>query len=516
FFSAKSSAGYLQVSGASINSASTSTLYALSGITIEKSANLNSKGNLTVTAADGYANLTIADNVSLNVGALKGTPAANGILSPTEISSKAGMTLTAGSAVGIGSNNIWTANGGDIKLTAKGTAGAAIGFIGMGTNNKFVANGGNIIILAKGVVYGNDGNFFHARAAGTSVSNGKGGGIEVGSGLSTSTFLTSAFVLPKNTNPAVGALGPNVTYTGNIGGVIKANISGGGNVNLNWFGTNPSELNLNGNPATGGGGVQVFDAKGAGSQILFDNASFQTEAFKPIAMVSNVRLENSQSEQISTNRQADFTDVKIGKHNSDYKVFAKKDGTNFVTAGSDDVLPAKCELVAQVFAQRRSILRHEAGRITLGTGEMLLNAHQTMQITTTLATVKVENGALAFVSSTENGTCIRVLSSAGTVSAFVDSQKISVSSGEELLVTRNKPSTSTSHFKDGVGRRNTNTSDCGSKYITTSDFSILSMLSNSDCFDARSERNKQLIARILKTAATVDVVFRTRGPYTAR
>src|SRR5205823_474448 len=127
-----------------------------------------------------------------------------------------------------GNGNSLTSNGSDVQITA------ATGALNIGTNNKFTANGGNILLFAKGNIGSatSTGNIFNARSVGDTASKSTGGGIEIGSGLTTSANLSKAFAL-KNVpaggiNPAPGALGSGVVYSSNNGGVIEANVSVGG------------------------------------------------------------------------------------------------------------------------------------------------------------------------------------------------------------------------------------------------------------------------------------------------
>ena len=485
FLLAKSTAAYLQVSGTAISAAKTVTLYGTTGVSIDNLANIDVSGNLSVTAANSYASITVGNNVLLQAGTLNGSVPAIGVLNPSNILANGSILLTAGASIGVGNNNSWTSNGGDIKLTSKGVAGAALGQLSMQLNNQFVANGGNIIMLAKGTVLGNEGNLFHARAVGTSSSNSRGGGIEVGSGLISSTFLNSAFSLPKNTSPLPGTLGPNVLFTGNLGGVIRANLSAGGVVNLNPTGLNPSVLNLNGNPLTGGGGVQVFDAKGSGSQVIIDNATFQTEAFKPIGMVTHVQAEDLVKSD----------DHVISWENGEYgKIQAR-----FVSAPNTSLVRTNNSLFIE-------------------TGEIFLDALSPVEIETRVARVRAAKGALISIQVSNGCTYVRVCSNNGTVAVSVKGTVIDLHSGEELLVTAHKPESSECMPGDGIGRRFVRTTTIDDRFVTISDFSIISMLSSSTHVPSiQSTSGKKLInqvtSRILKTAAAVDVALKHRGAY---
>ena len=487
FFSATANLGFVQV-GAVIDAQTTITVSSKNGASINSGANLSSLSNLNISASDAYANITVADNVTLSAGSLKGTVQPAGVLASDNIASKGSITLSAGSQIGIGSNNTWTSNGGDIKVTAKGAAGSAIGSLGMGMSNQYIANGGNITMLAKGAMYGSDNNYFHARAVGTTASNGKGGGIEIGSGLTSSTFLNAAFSKPKNTNPAAGSLGPNVVYTGNLSGVIQANLSSGGVVNLNSTNLSPSVLNLNGS-ATTGGGAQVFDAKGAGSLVIFDHATFQTEAFKPISMTAPVQIEAIAIDQ-------------------PIRLF------------SNSPVSSKSRLLAEIYSSKNARIKRVNDDLMVGDGEVFVSTSSTLKVWTEFAEILTKSSAMVSIRSDAGCTYLRSCSGAGTVSVRLDGTTIDLNPGEEILISQHKPVESITNPHDGVGRRGTHTSKIGRHYVTITEFSIISLLSNSvfvpKFIRSSDASTKRILNHVLKTAATLDVALKHHGAYLAK
>jgi hypothetical protein len=104
-----------------------------------------------------------------------------------------------------------------------------------------------------------------------------GGGIEIGSGLTSSDNIAFAFRLPPGTAPAPSALGTNVVINnaGGTGGAVVSNTTSGGVVNLSLSGSLPAALNLQ-------GGAIVIDAIGSQSGVELDGGSFSVEALRPI------------------------------------------------------------------------------------------------------------------------------------------------------------------------------------------------------------------------------------------
>jgi hypothetical protein len=131
-----------------------------------------------------------------------------------------------------------------------------------------------------------------ASAAGTSSANSKGGGIEIGSGLTRGSQLPAAFRLPGGTAPSAGSLGDNVVINngGNMLGVVLANTSGGGTIDLTTPGSTGATLNLN-------RGAIVFDAIGPGASVQLDGGTFSVQAFKPVAFGAAIVMPEAENEE---------------------------------------------------------------------------------------------------------------------------------------------------------------------------------------------------------------------------
>ncbi|MBX9725549.1 MAG: hypothetical protein K2X81_29395, partial [Candidatus Obscuribacterales bacterium] len=134
--------------------------------------------------------------------------------------------------------------------------------------------------------------------------------------------------------------------------------------------------------------------------------------------------------------------------------------------------------------------------------------------------IQTFKGALASVRVHDGSTYVSACGASGTVSIIVNGQHIMLNSGEEMVISNHKPDDSEIHPSDGLGRRNSHTTAYGSKYVTISDFSIISMVSNHETLfafhNSESSSERKLLDRLLKTAATVDLVLKYRGAYTAK
>jgi hypothetical protein len=354
------------------------------------------------------------------------------------------------------------------------TVTASGGNLIIGNTNQFTANGGNIRLFAKGNVMGGTADAFHAIAVGnpSSLSTSNGGGIEIGSGLTSSTKLNAALALHNvktGINPAsAGALGLNVIYgpSNNLGGVIEAN---GSNINLNSTLHSPSTLLLN-------KGAEVFDSQGSTS-VKFDNSSFQTDAFKPIAMVS-------------------------------------------VMEPSEDDLSTLPVVPQGVYARPHSKLVQNAhGQIQLACGEVFINAEKALVMLAGDVEIQADRGAMLAAEVIQGRVYVRACSPAGTISVKVERNSITLNPGEELVVTSHNPDASEISPADGIGRRNTRHMRIGQRYVVINEFAIITMLSKSAAMEnivhSKKASEKKLLERMLKTAATVDTVLKYRGAYAA-
>jgi hypothetical protein len=230
-------------------------------------------GKLSVTSG---AALTL-DGASLSAGTLV-DPLHEGVLLPSDLS-------TAGSIV-ISAKGITTTD-----TTTLQTAGGSIGMTSTSSlilTGQYTAQGGNIVILARGTVSGTNPQLL-SNAIGTISTNSKGGGIEVGSGLTTSTKLSAAMLLAPGTVPRTPVflqpngttqiLGNNTSFENTRlqsihTGVVQLN--GTGVVNLSQSGNLAGTVTLN-------GGAIVLDAVSSTSSVQLDGSTFSTNSYQPIA-----------------------------------------------------------------------------------------------------------------------------------------------------------------------------------------------------------------------------------------
>ncbi len=515
-FNASTLFGAVTVSNSIIQAGTNATISSSTGTTINNSAQVSANNNLTVSATSPTvaAAVTLGNSVQLAAGKLQGVIPVPPILLPANIKSAGTLTISSGlgnlSHVTIGNTVTLTSAGNNLNVTANN------GNLTIGTGGNFTANGGNLVMLAKGTVTGGSGNTFTANTVGANAVSSTGGGLEIGSGLTNSANTITALNQPPNPAFTPGSLGTGVTPS-NVGGTVQVNKTGGGVINLNSVAT-PSTLNLN-------KGVQIFDAQGAGSSVQMDGATFQTNALKPIALITPVDAAEIDAQSLASlpvsikKLKAGNSAISVGSHGAELHTFNTKNGGATIVP-SEESAKTTGKQVARIIARPKAQFAHsEQGNLHLASGELFLNATSQLKVSTDDAEVQVQKGALVSVRAEDGCTYVRVCSSSGTVKVNVIGKILTLNSGEELVVSNHKPDNSEIRPADGLGRRNTHTVALGNKYVTVSDFSIVSMVSNHETLyalhNSGQNQDRQLIDRMLKTAATVDMVLRYRGAYSA-
>jgi uncharacterized protein YkwD len=237
------------------------------GLDVLSGASLTSSSTTTISSASA---LQISNGVDITAGSLNINPAPSAPQSfkNTDIAKFGAITISSGASLSLGNNDQLISNGKDITATAKS------GTLTMGDANTIQANGGNINLFASGNVTGNSTGGTQNNIVAQALHTGKvvtGGGIDVGSGMLSSTSLKAARTLASPGPASAANLGiSNASLISNTGGVIVMH-SATGNVNLNTssIGAPPPQLLvLN-------GGAMVFETANLGS-INFGVSQFQT------------------------------------------------------------------------------------------------------------------------------------------------------------------------------------------------------------------------------------------------
>jgi hypothetical protein len=531
--------GSVQISGSTI-AATSANITSTGGTTIDTGANISALNNLTISATAANSNLSIAGGTSvvLSAGTLKQGFTPNGNILTSNIATAGTLSISAPSVSITSTNDNITANGGNLLITstlAPAANQAPSVELALGSSNSYTANGGNIQILAKSDVSGGTANKFTAFSQSTtsSPSTSTGGGIEVGAGLTTSTnvrtALNSTHVPQTPTLSLLGSVSANVlintlnSSSGNTGGIIQVNTTKNaqgtsGAINLT---ANSATVNLNPGTTgpTSGGGAQVFDALG-GTSVSIQGGTFITSGLKPIAMVTKLGVESPDDMRPVLARDGANTKVSVGDNNSVLRLFNINNERSVIIPVDQSTLDSKYagKVSAQVYAKPRSEFVHNAnGQISLTSGEVFVDAVRSIALATDTAQIEAAKGALLSLRAIQGTTYVKACSGLASVRVLVNSKAFELNAGEELVVTSHRPDSTELRPADGVARRSTHSVQIGNKFVTISDFAIMTMLVNStslaDISRSSEASGRRVVDRLIKSAATVDMVLRYRGAY---
>lgn len=160
--------------------------------------------------------------------------------------------------------------------------------------------------------------------------------------------------------------------------------------------------------------------------------------------------------------------------------------------------------------------------LKLVSGSVFIDAAGSLSLEANGFTVQLQKGALVSIIAEDEYTAVRVCSGTGTVTASIEGKLISLNSGEELLVSPRQLDLQDFKTLDSsaigrLGRRNVHRSRVGTKFVIVSEFSILNMIANHHSLRTLHKSfisaDRQLLSRLLKVAASVDMVLKHRGAY---
>jgi hypothetical protein len=214
--------------------------------------------------------LSIGEGSSFVAGSLKPTAPTTGVLKQSDIRTAGFVLVSSLGAMTIDSSALapttFVANGGDVAVDF------ADGDLTVGDNAAFTANGGNVILFTsdEASITGGMANSFLARAVGTK-NRFTGGGIELGVGIVEPTIEFELANRPPVFTVTPAGLPDGATiFPGASRGLVKTTLTGGGSVTLNFLGTD-SQIDVF-------GGVTLFEAEGATSEINIDSSTFRVDA----------------------------------------------------------------------------------------------------------------------------------------------------------------------------------------------------------------------------------------------
>jgi hypothetical protein len=221
-----------------------------------------------------------------------------------------------------------------------------------------------------------------------------------------------------------------------------------------------------------------FNNAGVGSTVQFNGGTFQTNSSKPIAFVSPAMSE------------MDFGDG----------------------ADNDTAYSAPVAVVDSEGAMFRT---DKEGALVLHRGEVLMQTTGNAVIKTIHGLITAKRGALVHITSKEGKVYIKACSNDVVVRAH--GTELTLTPGQEVLLSAVAPQQSDMHPSDGVGRRKQDVRQLADgTSVVMSDFSMITLIANLPSLrSANNPDGRKIIDRMLKTAAAIDVVTRAHGNYTA-
>jgi hypothetical protein len=201
-----------------------------------------------------------------------------------------------------------------------------------------------------------------------------------------------------------------------------------------------------------------------------------------------------------------------------FNELAKQDD-NLLKCSKAGALAGKGDAV-RVLAEASTEFSYSGTTILLRSGEIFLQMPENMTVTTPLGVVSGASGALLGVEWLDEALRVKSCSQSGRVWTFVDQQKIVLNPGQELLVTRHRPTTAELQPSDGVGRRKANVaSQANGVFTTVSEYSIISWLHGASYLSVLLHedlpQDKRILDQILKTASAVLIATQQHGSYSA-
>ena len=181
--------------------------------------------------------------------------------------------------------------------------------------------------------------------------------------------------------------------------------------------------------------------------------------------------------------------------------------------------PSTASAPATYLVEAQSIFERQGSeQLSLKSGSLVCDPHQKpVSIDTPFGTLKVKKGTMVVVEVIDSVLRCRVC--AGDMVEFESGKRtVKLLPGHELVVANS----SVPQFKlipnDGIARRHGRCAKVDDLTISVSDFSISSMMLYNDLLGgalaSMGSGKKQLVDRLLKTAAAIDYVTRSHGPYT--
>ncbi len=507
----------VNVTGVGSIIAQVSQITAATGLTL---VTQNSAIGGAITMSGNFSTATGALNVLARTSVLIIPGLSPSMLTAGSTTGVLGTTIAMNQIVSTGTITIVSASSGGVQIdSAQITAVGDLnlrsfnGPINFQSGNVLTANAGNLVALSSGNLLGNTNNTFISRGLNGTF---QGGVVELGAGVAQfgpqfgSALGRAPGTVALGTAAVPGTLIYNPTLNANTHGAIVANIANGGGVLVpnSSFTVNP-------------GGALVLDAIGpAGGLVLSSNTQIIVGGFRPIARsvsvaaATDLYIDNVEGEANLALAHI-FVPGQQGAQLIETKAAAQSDDVEQVRAGEPPALP-----VFDVVAAKKSG-NNRAANLRMRRGEMLIHPLTDTVIATAFGQVQVRKGAVASVVVDATGLRVAACSGPGDITVKAGERTIQLMPGEEVVVSDHALSNDERLKADGVGRRGFKSHEIGTGLTATiSDFSIVSLMSSAAHLNSlvhpAAPVERRISKKLLKTAAVIQQVTRSRGAYQSR
>ena len=159
--------------------------------------------------------------------------------------------------------------------------------------------------------------------------------------------------------------------------------------------------------------------------------------------------------------------------------------------------------------------------ITFSANELLLAPDHPLSVNTNLANVQIDAGSAVMLLQNGNEMAIFALHDdhSGAVRVMVDGQSMEIPVGRQLVLSRDHGAPFEKVNPTGIGYRNVSEGKLGSLKAYTSEFSVLSALTSTRALrpllKSANKEERELVAKLLKTAAAMSMVGKNKVPFKA-
>ncbi len=158
--------------------------------------------------------------------------------------------------------------------------------------------------------------------------------------------------------------------------------------------------------------------------------------------------------------------------------------------------------------------------VRLRRGELLVFADKTMTVHTGDSTVSIAAGTMALVSKDNLVTKVRNIwePKQFSVKQFIGKNHVALSAGQESIIGKDQKIIQATYRHDSVGRRQVRHLEMDTHRVSTSEYSIITLMASSPVISAlalsKESEDVRMTGKMLKMAAALQMSTGGHGTYT--